>query len=402
MKKWIWGFGILIALSVMISLDLYKSHKEEKPPLPTITVGDTKVAVTLGPYTWNAEEMNQKERGDFLKEAPTTAVNPLESLDIRFSDEQPKELEVYMMESFDMDLNVMGGDFRNGQKVNIPNNPGPLIVSLEAKWEGKKNAKYYISIEREQVLSYQSLLSDDDQSYSLFFLYDQENSYDPFADSPIATGSIPISKWQGMDALHSVQELYPELNITESPTYLLFDDEKVLIQTTDDKEILQFFEDRFEPTTETLYGHIFELDYEKKIVNVHFRKFYYEKVEELKVGQEVEAEVTFNHLTDPLQTEVHSVTIHAEPPEELLVETYKAKEPNQFNLLAIGDETFFKQLETGESAEILDRVEDVHFQPNPGVAIPFLGFGFVLFDDKGAVLIAYNPIEVLEYLKKHP
>lgn len=400
-KKWIWGIGIFLGISIMISLDLYKSHKEEQPPIPLITVGDVETAATLGPFQWNDNLMNDKEKGEVLQNVRTTSINPLEHLSIKFPGEQPTSITVTFWDQISqMDMSLFQGKLRKDRLIRIPNDPGPLTLTINAKWEGKKSAIFYVPLVREQVVSYQSLLSDDDQSFSLFYVYSKIGFYDPFAGTPIGTGSISISKWQGTDDLQSVQKNYPELNITAAPTFLLFDDEKVVIQTNDEKELLQFFEEQFQPMTETFGGIIFEIDREKKIVDLSWRKFYHEEIEELKIGQEIQAKVTFNHLTDPFQTEVHSLGIISDPPEDLLQEKWFSKKTNQYNLVAVGDEHFFAQMDDPVREEILSRINEVYFEPVSG-GWHFIGQGFVLFDDQGAVFITFYFKDILEYLKKH-
>ncbi|MDQ0154823.1 hypothetical protein [Robertmurraya andreesenii] len=400
-KKWLWGIGIFLGISFMISLDLYKSHKEEQPPIPIIIVGDVEATVTLGMFQWNDKLMNDKEKDEILQNTRTTSINPLEHLSIRFPGEQPTSITVsFWDEKYQMDMPLFQGKHEKNKLIRIPNDPGPLTLTIQGKWEGKKQATFYVPLERTQVVSYQSLLSDDDQSFSFFYVYDEMGFYDPFAGTPIGTPSISISKWTGTDDLQSVQKNYPELNITAAPTYLLFDDEKVVIQTNDDKELLQFFEKKFQPLTETLGGIVFEIDREKKILDLSWRKFYYEKIEELKIGQEIQAKVTFNHLTDPFQTEVHSMEIISDPPEELLQEKWFSKKPNQYNLVAVGDEHFFAQMNDLVREEILSRINKVYFEPVSG-GWHFIGQGFVLFDDQGAVYITFYFKNLLEYLKSH-
>lgn len=400
-NKWLLGIGGFIAITIMISLDLYKSHQEEKPPLPLLMVGEKEVNAIIGPFTWNSEEMNQKERDELLEGMVGTPVNPLQNLTIHFPEEPPSQVEVYFADinfmNLGRDMNIMGGDFHNGQKVKISNEVGPLIFTIEAKWDGKRKAKYYALIEREQVVSYQQLLSEYDSSYSVFALYHPDQT-DPFIDSPLISDLFPISKLDGSDDPKSFQHQYPELNIRELPTYLLFDDEKLVIQANHEDELIRFFEEVFEPVTETFGGAIFGLNHEKKIVNVYnWKYFYYEDIDSLKIGQQIKADVTFNHLTDPTQTETHYINIMEEPPGIFQEDSYKAKGPNHYTLVAFGDNFLSNQIE--EDQEIANYV-DIIIKETSYEGSQVIGHAFVLFDDKGPVLVGDYLVDILQYLKE--
>lgn len=396
-KKWIWGIGIVVALALMVGLDGYKAHKEEQPPIPHVTVGTTEVNVTLGPFKWNGELMNDKEQTYIVADAKITNVNPLEDFKIDFDGEQPTYVRVLMLDPLSVDeFPFFEGNSTKDQIIYLPNEPGFQAYKIMANFKDGKKGTYYVALEKEQVVSYQSLLSEDSYSYSILYVSESEYT-DPFANLPLGYGGVPISGMRTSD-INSAQQQYPDLNITKSPSFYIFNDKEVIFQSNNSDEIIEYFVSKFEPFEIENYGPVMKIDRVNKIVNVGGHEFYTEEIESLKLGQEVHMKVKFNHMTDPKQTEVQTLTVELEPPEELQDEQWRSTSPDKYSVLGIGDGAFLDPLSNPKFTEQFPEVE-VKF--HTGDLYP-LGYTFVVFNHEEAIYATYNYDELVKYLEEHP
>jgi hypothetical protein len=59
-KTILWLAAIIIVLLVMVYFDKQKVYKEEKPPIPVVSLGEQKTQVLLGSFTWNGREVKRE------------------------------------------------------------------------------------------------------------------------------------------------------------------------------------------------------------------------------------------------------------------------------------------------------------------------------------------------------
>ncbi len=59
-KTLLWLIGLTIVTVVMVYFDKQKVYKEEKPPVPVVSLGEQPTQVFLGSYTWNDGEVKKE------------------------------------------------------------------------------------------------------------------------------------------------------------------------------------------------------------------------------------------------------------------------------------------------------------------------------------------------------
>ncbi|WP_077211658.1 hypothetical protein [Bacillus dakarensis] len=400
-KRWIWILGTLTGLIIMISFDYIKSYKEAEPPIPIVTVGDQEAAVTLGTFQWNDEPLNTFTKEEIIAEASTTTINPLQDIQIRFPDPIPANFTVSSLEEMKEGNETKLLQISSTHNYQIPNQPGSITVIISASWGKKRQADYYVSLEREEVLSYQELLSEENGSYSTLIIYPSDGG-DPFQDTPMQTGIVPIYHWKGTDNLDSIQKQFPDLDIKEAPAYLVFDHEKLLIHTKEIDELTQFFLSNYQPRRIDLHGLVMQVDRDNHLVNISGTKFFSEEIDNIKVGQEAHAVVSFNHLTDPKKSVTHFITVQREAPDFVLEDTWKSKRPNQYSILGVGDEDFLHKLANHSSSTLKNVEKHLELINNVKEPMPMLGHTITLFNQNEAVLMAYDIEEILRYIESNP
>lgn len=399
-KKWIWGITIAVVLTLMVGMDLYKSRTEEKPPSPVISIGNKEVPAILGPFRWNADLMNDIEKDELLKDVSPTGINPLHDLTVTFSGEEPTNLSVMMMDlNYYEEYHLFEGDYVEGQPISLPNEPGEIELTIHAEWPGGKTGTYYLSLEREQVVSYQTLMSEEKDTYSLYHIY-SPGSPDPFMNTALGTGAIPFTRWMGSEGLEFAQSEYPDLNITEVPSFFVFNDRELLFKTNSVEELTKFFEASYEPKPVNLLGHIFEIDKNSKIINLDGKRLYVEDISDLKVGQEVEANVTFHSLSNLLKAEVHNLSVQKQPHDVLLAEGWRPTSPEKYSVLGIGEDVFLEPLLNPTQTELFKDV-DTHILSNM-FDLSLLTNSYVVYNHEGAVFITQQFDDLVQYLKENP
>lgn len=307
----------LISILLMIGFDLFKSYKEEKPPIPLITIGETETDAIIGPFKWNSKLMNEKDAKELLKNVSPTIVNPVEDLSIHFPDPKPSNLSVFRWdENYQMEFPLYKGKYVSGKQVHISNDPGRSVLRIEANWQDKK-CTYFILLEKEQVSSYQELLSEDSHKYSILQITHPSGQV-PSLRPLFENGLLPISQLVEIDNLEAKVK-FPELSITDTPSYFVFNKKEPIMETNSYQEIIQFFHLEYKPTQLKLVGTVTAINKETHIVEVGGFKFYLEDIKKIKTGQDVQAIVTFYDLIDPLQTKVRSIEIIGSSPKEALL-----------------------------------------------------------------------------------
>lgn len=82
-KKIMWGITIISILLAMFYIDKQKVYKEEKPPMPTVLLGEQELHPILSTYTWNAGKI-EKEIKDLTQLIEYQHAEFRENLNIEF------------------------------------------------------------------------------------------------------------------------------------------------------------------------------------------------------------------------------------------------------------------------------------------------------------------------------
>lgn len=222
-KIWIGGIGLILILSIMIFLDFQKVKKEEKPPLPTVKVGEEIIKADLKSYSWKGNTGTIKGSKDQL----LTEVDPLPELTVTFNEgEKPDNMTIQTSRANPPEA------YRNSVEPNrftLPNYPGSHTLEINAEWERKGKSKYIVELMIKEKVSYQRLLASEEGFYSLFVLEPVGGS-GLSLDIPVNL-NFKINRIEGTDDLEGTRERYPELEIKSAPTFVLSDHEKVVLKT---------------------------------------------------------------------------------------------------------------------------------------------------------------------------
>ncbi|MBY0147178.1 hypothetical protein [Neobacillus niacini] len=103
----------------------------------------------------------------------------------------------------------------------------------------QKQQKSVIKTEPNATFPYPNLLSENEQSYSLLVVGDNDN--------PIEKNKKIIGKVNdilSLPELKMAQTAYPELNIKTEPAYILFDHAGIIHQSKDLKELTTYLEQK--------------------------------------------------------------------------------------------------------------------------------------------------------------
>jgi hypothetical protein len=232
-KIWMWGIGFILILSILIFLDFQKVKKEEKPPLPTVRVGEETIEANLKSYSWNGNKGTVNESNDHY----IPAVDPLAELIVTFNDgEEPDHIIIQTPQT---DPPPVYREPVESNHYTLTNYPGSLTLEINAEWKGKGKAQYIVELMIKEKVSYQRLLASKEGLYSLFVI-EQVGSQSSLEipahlDQKIRRMEVTVD-------LEGTREQYPELEIKSAPTYLLFDHEKVVLKTEKKEELIQFLQ----------------------------------------------------------------------------------------------------------------------------------------------------------------
>lgn len=398
-KKWAWGIGIMIVLVIMIGFDFYKSYTEEKPPFPIVSVGAQEAVVTLGPYKWNSEARNPVGRDEALKEATPTVINPLEDLQINFPEKQPDRFSVELFDWMSITDYPIGEAVGKGYPIS--NEPGPLVVTINAEWNDGKKATYYISLERDKVLSYQTYFPEDEGTYTFLYVY-PENEDIQLWESHAYYNGLPLYLWHGVPGMGLFQTYFPDLPIGAVPTFFVIDRERIVLQTEEVGEVREFFESIFEPTELSFYGRVEAIDRHNKLVTIGGTPFYCDEIDIIQVGQGVGATIMLNNPSEPEKNYSKAIEIQQEAPEFFATEAWKSTTADEYTIVILGTDPFINQLELPtEFAKMKVQVHHLVDVEDP-LLWTYAINSFLLFNNEEAVLKTEDLEELIEYMNTHP
>lgn len=157
-KKLVIGIGILAALAIMLLMDAVKISNEKRPPNPVVMVDGEKVDADLRGYTWHGETQAVKR----ANAASVTEVKPRSEITVQFgTKDEPESIALDTIYGTDRKKPVYTGTY------TLSNKPGPITMRIKAKWEGKGQAEYTVSLDVEEESSYQELLAEEAGEYTV-------------------------------------------------------------------------------------------------------------------------------------------------------------------------------------------------------------------------------------------
>ncbi|MEN8700341.1 hypothetical protein [Bacillus infantis] len=342
--KWqrliLWGFGTVLIIMVMLYFDREKVYKEEKPPMPVITVGDTEVQAIMGSYRWN-DGLVEKEIKDISKSLKYEPVQGNKEFKIEFPEvEEP----VY----FARGLRNPNGEFygANGFYGNdyIYNASDIITFNIKAYWKNGKRADYFIPIQvREFELkeyyaryigSYSILIINEDIAAAERAGKELRNE---FSNTPT---SINFGN------KHS----FPELKIDQSQAFLLFDHQSEIFRANDVGTLKNYIKDNI-ISPEVIEGTVSEIDHNLGFIIINGRKLITKPNQLIKTGQDVSVKARYfmSKFYSPVIEEIQ-VMKNTDPIFE--DEKWFSDEADKFSILAIGDTDFLKPLKNPHKEDL--------------------------------------------------
>ncbi|ESU31702.1 hypothetical protein G3A_15095 [Bacillus sp. 17376] len=86
-----YGTTAILLLTLLIAMDRYKLYKEEKPPVPSITVNGQEIPYILGQYDWHATKTEKIDPIKAMAGMDPTKVKEKETLEVSFPPEMEPE-----------------------------------------------------------------------------------------------------------------------------------------------------------------------------------------------------------------------------------------------------------------------------------------------------------------------
>ncbi|MBT2663025.1 hypothetical protein [Bacillus sp. ISL-45] len=231
-KLLFYGTSAILLLTVLIAMDRYKLYKEEKPPIPTVTVNGQEIPHILGQYDWHGTKTEKMDPIKAMAGTNPSKVKERETLEVSFPPEiEPETISISQ-------VNAAPGMEKQKAKENtlpIPKSLTPENIYFKIKAEWKKGySTYYIKTDIEDLPLFYDFLSKDPEKLSVLAIVPRGDSekYDIPDEVKEKLESFQIS-----DDLDGLKKKYPELLTNITPVYMIFD-RAFLQQTVHDKEKL--------------------------------------------------------------------------------------------------------------------------------------------------------------------
>lgn len=231
-KLLIYGITAILLLTVLIAMDRYKLYKEEKPPIPQITVNGQEVPSILGQYSWHGTKTKKIEPIKVMAGMNPTKVKEKQTLEVSF----PPELKPASMTI--SQVNTAPGLEKKsveGNSMLIPKSltQERIYFMIKAQWK-KDYSTYYVKVDIEDLPPFYDFLSKDPEKLSVLAIVPRGESekYDIPDEVKAKLDSFQIS-----DDIEGLKKKYPELLTNVTPVYMIFNSE-FHQQTVQDKETL--------------------------------------------------------------------------------------------------------------------------------------------------------------------
>jgi hypothetical protein len=231
-KLLIYGTAAVLLLSILIAMDRYKLYKEEKPPIPSITVNGQEIPSVLGQYDWHGTKTENIDPIKAMAGVNPSKVKERDRIEVSFSTEiEPESISISQ-------VNAAPGMKKQKAKEStlpIPKSLTPERIYFKIKAEWKKGySTYYVKTDIEDLPLFYDFLSKDPEKLSVLAIVPRGDSekYDIPPDLKENLDSFQIS-----DDLEGLKKKYPELLANITPVYMIFNTE-FLQQSIQDKDKL--------------------------------------------------------------------------------------------------------------------------------------------------------------------
>ncbi len=231
-KLLIYGITAILLLTVLIAMDRYKLYKEEKPPIPQITVNGQEVPSILGQYSWHGTKTKKIEPIKVMAGMNPTKVKEKQTLEVSFPPElQPESMTISQVNT------APGLEKKSveGNSMLIPKSltQERIYFMIKAQWK-KDYSTYYVKVDIEDLPPFYDFLSKDPETLSVLAIVPRGESekYDIPDEVKAKLDSFQIS-----DDIEGLKKKYPELLTNVTPVYMIFNSE-FHQQSVADKETL--------------------------------------------------------------------------------------------------------------------------------------------------------------------
>ncbi len=338
-KALYWLIGFTMVTTIMYYFDKQKVYKEEKPPVPVISLGEQKTQVFLGSYTWNDGEV-KKELAD-LKDVNYKRVAYRDQLHIDFPEgKEPLYIAKGAYDPNGKATYPIPSMFNDESVSFLGNYPSVLTLSLKAYWKNGKRAEYIVPLNVEPVAPEKEYLPVNKGFYSLLGVYNGDSELNTTIHQKISEASPNfLMEYKGYVHIEMAKNYYRELQIESGPLYLLFYEEKEVFRTDSEKALLQYIKDHTYVSRETIKGIVTKVDRELGFIYVDDHPFSLTDTF-IRVGQNIQLEVGNVSKELPYQQVVEKFEVLEEPDKVLLNKDWLSKKEDNLSLLVIGDEDF--------------------------------------------------------------
>lgn len=231
-KLLFYGTIAIFLLTVLIAMDRYKLYKEEKPPVPRITVDGQEIPSILGEYDWHGTKTKSVDPIKAMAGMNPAKVKEKQTLEVTF----PPELKSARIEISQV-RTLPGIDMKSveGNIMTIPRNTHieTNYFKINAVW-GKEFSTSYVKLDIEPLPAFYDFLSKTPEKLAVLAIvpHGESEKYDIPDELKQKLDSFHIS-----DNLEELKKTHPDLLIHKTPIYLIFNTE-FLMQTVEDKEAL--------------------------------------------------------------------------------------------------------------------------------------------------------------------
>ncbi|RSD29591.1 hypothetical protein [Mesobacillus subterraneus] len=217
----LYGSAAILLLTVLIAMDRYKLYKEEKPPLPIVTIEGEEIPVVMGTYHWRGTRKTAEEPIKLLAGLNATKARERQRLKVIFpADRNPSAITITQVNS------VPGGEklAAEGDTILVPKSQTlqNLHFQITAGWdkEYKSFSTYYVKLMVEDLPHFYDFLSKDPEKLSVLAIVPRGESekYDIPEEIKAQLDSFHMS-----DDLEGLKKKYPELTSDTIPVYMIFD-----------------------------------------------------------------------------------------------------------------------------------------------------------------------------------
>lgn len=336
-----YGVGIIILvmmMAVMIFFDQEKQYREETPPIPSVMVGEQKLPVIQGSYTWNNGSI-EKDKQELLSSLEYGRVEYREKMSIEFPDgkeplyyelggfgnENPYGSRTYFLLRMTMD------------EAYFLNETNVITYSLKAFWKDGKRSEYVIPIQMRGTPREKEYLAQEKGHQSLVVVNEDEHHLREIGQEWIDGPSFYTQSH--IFNLETVKNNYPELNVEKEPTYLLFDSEKETFRTDSLDQLKKHFNENV--TEEIIEGRVTGVDSESGYIKFEDMVLYTGDPT-IKVGQQIRVALQSYDKGFPSNYGIKKIEILQEADSTIHEKKWLSSSEDTFSLLVYGDSDFLK------------------------------------------------------------